>query len=81
VSEKCNGCKGGLYNYPRGLCPYCEISTLRARLEAAEKDAARYRWLRDELYSEELRCVMALQLNAVMDATIDAELAKEGAGV
>lgn len=38
--------------------------------EQAE-DAARYRFIRDVPYTDEIRNVMALQQNAIMDETID----------
>lgn len=35
-----------------GLCPPQTVIALLDRLEAAEKDAAQYRWLRDEQIKE-----------------------------
>lgn len=37
-------------------------------------DAARYRFVRDVPYTDEIRNVMALQQNAIMDETIDAAM-------
>ena len=54
-----------------------ENMALRSELAEARRDAQRYRWLRggDTPYTDEIRDVMALQLNAKMDAAIDAAIA------
>lgn len=52
-------------------------SELRAELEAAKKDAERYRFIRDVPYSENIRLIMRDQKNVIMDAAIDAAMSEE----
>jgi hypothetical protein len=66
---------------------FSEQASLQARLEAAEKDAARYRWLRDkstgapaiwELVSDEHNPpYWTLKCEEELDAATDAALAKK----
>ena len=49
-----------------------EIAELRRQLAAAQKDAERYRFIRDIPYTDEIRVIMSLQQNALMDEAIDA---------
>jgi hypothetical protein len=50
------------------------IANLIAALEAAEKDAKRYRFIRDVPYTAYLHHVISNQQNKVMDAAIDAAM-------
>lgn len=68
---------------------YCDLQTqrawrgwqARARMAAPAagdaRDAARYRFIRDVPYTDEVRSVMSLQQNAIMDAAIDAAIAAQ----
>jgi hypothetical protein len=50
------------------------------RLHALEADALRYRFIRDVPYSDYIHNVMTHQKNHVMDAAIDAAIAKAKVG-
>lgn len=55
-------------------CPGCEVERLQQRLASAEKDAARYRWLRDQPMYPTWKLVAAAS-GEQRDAAIDAEIA------
>ena len=50
------------------------IAELEAENAALALDAARYRFIRDVPYVDEVRVVMTRQLNATMDTVIDAAM-------
>jgi hypothetical protein len=59
-----------------GLCPLC----LKEQLAAAQKDAERYRWLRDRLTAnptDELGCAIVSDDASTWDFSIDAAIIGE----
>ena len=55
-----------------------EVVTMQAGLiDQYRRDAERYRWLRDQVWSPTIARVVTQHRNAEWDATIDAAMAKE----
>ena len=54
-----------------------EISALRAKVAELEKDAARYRFIRDTPHNSTIRFALWHQQNKTMDATIDSAMKGE----
>jgi len=58
----------------RDSVPSVAVATLVAEIEALRKDAARYRWLRDNPWPSFLRSIVVTQSNAAWDTAIDASM-------
>ena len=71
--------KRGDYWKAEHLAGNAKIDALAARLAEAERDAARYRWLRDSPV-EEVDCALLDRIPTEWDAAIDAARADAGEG-
>ena len=77
------------YLAPAGMNDSVKVKAFIARLRKAEKDAARYRWLREQAWNKSELCVVRFPKDAVklghycpsfwrLDSFIDAAIAAEG---
>lgn len=65
------------------LCPYCEIGRLRATLAEAQRDAARYRWLRDNSGADVITALLRYEgeeYDGLIDAARDVVQIPPGGG-
>jgi len=67
-------------NFEEDMAAGAEMAAELRRLHALEADALRYRFIRDVPYSDYIHNVMTHQKNHVMDAAIDAAIAKAKVG-
>ena len=81
--------RGGAYTVPLYLNPSAELTALRERIAGMEKDAARYRWMRDAKCDDAVRALFDFEgaipsmpwrkARHELDAAVDAAIAKQDA--
>jgi hypothetical protein len=55
-----------------------EIKSLRNQLAECQKDAERYRWLKNNVWNDDMAALITLHANESWDAAIDSAISEKG---